>query len=139
MFFAIIALRKHPRTSCSALVAKVTVRCFEGRGYAVVSEGIFPAVCTSCRKIKFGIGVHDLRQIYKTLALAASVNLETLSSMMGHATITLTANTYLLASDSLQRDAAERIDAILGPEVADDNDGFGRVRFGTGGPTRRTI
>lgn len=69
-------------------------------------------------KAKIGIRLHDLRHTYGTLALAAGVDLKTLSSSMGHSTITLTANTYLHASDSLQRDAAARIDAVLGAEVA---------------------
>jgi len=60
---------------------------------------------------------HDLRHSYGTLALAAGVDLKTVSAAMGHSTIAMTGNTYLHAVASLERDSASRIDALLGDVV----------------------
>ncbi len=60
---------------------------------------------------------HDLRHSFGTLALASGVDLKTVSSALGHSTITMTANTYLHAVESLQQDAAARIETMLGNAV----------------------
>jgi len=62
---------------------------------------------------------HDLRHSFGTLAVACGVDLKTVSSALGHSAISTTANIYLHAVDSLQRDAACRIDAMLGVAVGD--------------------
>jgi len=61
---------------------------------------------------------HDLRHTFGTLALASGVDLKTVSAALGHSTIGMTANTYLHAVESLQRDAAARIDTMLGDAVS---------------------
>ncbi len=65
------------------------------------------------------IRLHDLRHTYGTLALESGVNLKTVSSSMGHSTIAVTANIYLHASESLESEAAARIDAAIGTSVAE--------------------
>ncbi len=45
--------------------------------------------------------------------LASGVDLKTVSTMLGHSQIGLTADTYANVLPSLQRDAAGRMDAIL--------------------------
>jgi len=65
------------------------------------------------------VRLHDLRHTYGTLALESGVNLKTVSSSMGHSTIAVTANIYLHASESLESEAAARIDAAIGTSVAE--------------------
>ncbi len=60
---------------------------------------------------------HDLRHSFGTLALAAGVDLKTVSTALGHSTISMTANIYVHAVPSLQDEAAARIDALLGTTV----------------------
>jgi integrase len=60
-------------------------------------------------KVRF----HDLRHSHATLSLAAGIDLKTISASLGHSTISITANTYLHAVDSLQRESANRLDAAL--------------------------
>jgi len=63
--------------------------------------------------------LHDLRHSHATLALAAGTDLKTISAALGHATISVTANTYLHEVKSLQQGHAARIDAMLGSAVTD--------------------
>jgi integrase len=53
-----------------------------------------------------------LRHSYGTLALAAGTDQKTISAALGHSTISTTANIYLHAVESLQQEAANRIDLI---------------------------
>jgi len=62
---------------------------------------------------------HDLGHSFGTLALASGVDLKTLSSALGHSEISTTANVYLHVVESLRKDAAARIDAILGGVVGE--------------------
>jgi len=67
------------------------------------------------RHIRF----HDLRHSFGTLALQSGVDLKTVSSALGHSAISTTANVYLHAVESLQQEAAARIDALLGTSVGE--------------------
>ncbi|GAC1402047.1 MAG: hypothetical protein NVSMB64_01150 [Candidatus Velthaea sp.] len=62
---------------------------------------------------------HDLRHSFGTMALASGVDLKTVSNALGHSAISTTANVYLHAVESLERDAASRIDAMLGGAISD--------------------
>ncbi len=53
------------------------------------------------------------------LALAPGVDLKTVSTALGHSTIAMTANIYMHAVEVLDRDAANRLDAMLGKTVGD--------------------
>ena len=57
---------------------------------------------------------HALRHTAATLALAAGVNPNVVQERLGHSTITLTLDTYSHAVPTMGRDAADRIDALLG-------------------------
>lgn len=61
---------------------------------------------------------HDLRHSFGTLALASGVDLQTVSRALGHESVAITSRIYVHAIDTLQADAAARIDALLGPAVA---------------------
>ena len=57
---------------------------------------------------------HDLRHTAASLLLSQGVPLRVIMGILGHSTITLTANTYAHLMPELQRDAADRMDAVLG-------------------------
>jgi integrase len=49
-----------------------------------------------------------------TLALAAGVNPKVVQERLGHSSVTLTLDTYSQAVPTLGKDAAARLDALLG-------------------------
>jgi integrase len=55
------------------------------------------------------IRLHDLRHGAATQALAAGVDMKTVSDLLGHSTITITADTYTSVIDDLKRAAADAI------------------------------
>ena len=61
---------------------------------------------------------HDLRHSFGTLALASGVDLQTVSRALGHESVAITSRIYVHAIESLQDEAAARIDALLGEKVA---------------------
>jgi len=63
------------------------------------------------------VRLHDLRHTFGTLALSSGVDLKTVSGALGHATISMTANVYVHAVQSLREDAAARIDGALAEAV----------------------
>jgi integrase len=56
---------------------------------------------------------HDLRHCAASLLLAGGVAPRTIMGILGHSQISLTMNTYAHLSPGLERDAADRLDAIL--------------------------
>jgi integrase len=69
------------------------------------------------RKKLSKIRLHDLRHSHATLALAAGMDLKTISAALGHSTIAVTANTYLHATEAMQRTHADRLETALGASV----------------------
>lgn len=59
------------------------------------------------------IRLHDLRHSCATLLLAQGVNPRVVMETLGHSQVSLTLNTYSHVLPALQRDAAERINAVL--------------------------
>jgi integrase len=57
---------------------------------------------------------HDLRHAAATLLLAQGVSARVVMEILGHSQIALTMNTYSHVAPELQRDAADRMDAVLG-------------------------
>jgi integrase len=53
--------------------------------------------------------MHDLRHTHATLALAAGIHPKVVSERLGHATVSITLDTYSHAIPALQEEAAERI------------------------------
>ena len=65
------------------------------------------------------IRLHDLRHTFASMALDAGVDLKTVSNALGHSTISTTADIYAHVTDSLMRDAADRINnAVMSASVA---------------------
>ena len=60
------------------------------------------------------IRLHDLRHSCATLLLAQGVNPRVVMETLGHSQVSLTPNTYSHVLPSLQKDAAAKINAILG-------------------------
>lgn len=58
--------------------------------------------------------LHDLRHTAATLMLRAGVHPKVVSERLGHATVSLTLDTYSHVLPDLQRDAAEVMDSVLG-------------------------
>jgi len=58
--------------------------------------------------------IHDLRHTAATLMLRAGVNPKVVSERLGHATVSITLDTYSHVLPDLQREAAAAMDAILG-------------------------
>lgn len=59
------------------------------------------------------IRFHDMRHTCATLLLAQGEHPKIVQEMMGHSTITLTMDTYSHVTPSMQKQAADRMDAIL--------------------------
>ena len=59
------------------------------------------------------IRVHDLRHTAATLMLLAGVNVKVVSERLGHASIAITLSIYAHALPSMQRGAADALDALL--------------------------
>jgi integrase len=57
---------------------------------------------------------HDLRHCCASLLLIRGVSPRVVMEQMGHSQISLTMNTYSHVVPSLQRDAADRLEALLG-------------------------
>jgi integrase len=59
------------------------------------------------------IRLYDLRHAYATLSHAAGVDVKVIQERLGHASITLTLDTYVHVSPGMQEKAAESLDALL--------------------------
>ena len=59
------------------------------------------------------IRFHDLRHSAASLMLAQGIPLRTIQDILGHSSITLTANLYAHVGEHLRREAADAMDAIL--------------------------
>lgn len=59
------------------------------------------------------IRFHDLRHSAASLLLAMGVPMRTVMQMLGHSSITVTADTYSHVAPAMMRDAADKMDSIL--------------------------
>ena len=66
------------------------------------------------RPFKPAFRIYDLRHTCATLLLLAGESLKVVSERLGHATITLTADTYSHVLPTMQRAAAAKLDAMFG-------------------------
>ena len=63
-----------------------------------------------CKKVRF----HDLRHTFATMALENGMDIKTLSAMIGHVSAETTLNIYSHITDTMQQQAAVRIDRKIG-------------------------
>jgi integrase len=75
------------------------------------------------------VRLHDLRHGTATHALSAGVDMKTVSEMLGHSSITITADTYTSVADELKRAAADKIADQLAHEDDDDEDDDGEDQY----------
>jgi integrase len=61
---------------------------------------------------------HDLRHTAASLLLAEGVHLRMIMELLGHSSISLTANTYAHVMPAAMRDVADKMETILGSHVA---------------------
>jgi integrase len=59
------------------------------------------------------VRLHDLRHSFASLLLAAGADLKTVSTALGHSTISVTADTYAHVSPSMLKDAANLLDRVV--------------------------
>ena len=59
------------------------------------------------------IRLHDLRHTHASIALAAGIHPKIVSERLGHATVSITLDTYSHSIPALQEEAAERIAALV--------------------------
>lgn len=59
--------------------------------------------------------IHDLRHTAATLMLRAGVHPKVVSERLGHATVSITLDTYNHVLPDMQRDAAEALGRLMGP------------------------
>lgn len=74
------------------------------------------------------VRLHDLRHLQASLLLAAGVNPKVIQERLGHARINVTMDTYAHLMPTLQREAADVLDALLGgvpDHVEPDDEGSG--------------
>ena len=60
----------------------------------------------NCKRVRF----HDLRHTFATMALENGMDIKTLSAMIGHVSAETTLNIYSHITDTMQQQAAARID-----------------------------
>lgn len=61
------------------------------------------------------VRLHDLRHSFASMALEAGVDLKTVSTALGHSTISTTADIYAHVTEALRQDAAHRLHLALAP------------------------
>ena len=79
--------------------------------HGVVHESLERAVKTE---------FHDLRHSYAVLSLLTGANLKTLSSQLGHATVAFTLDVYGHTTDSMRKDAADRMCTYIQSVTGDE-------------------
>jgi integrase len=120
--FAAEELRTHKRQQAEALLA-LGIRQDDGH-VAIRADGSTwePLAMTKAfGALLAGTGIrrlHDLRHSHATALLASGVHLKVASERLGHASIAITADLYSHVSDTMQSDAASRIDESMRKALA---------------------
>ena len=100
---------------------------YEGDQWSVDSfvvrtiDGVIPAPAAWATSIRLArdalklpsVTFHDLRHTHATWLLESGVDLKTVSQRLGHTSITITADIYAHVTDSMQRKAVEKLDAMM--------------------------
>lgn len=72
----------------------------------------------NCKKVRF----HDLRHTFATMAIENGMDVKTLSAMIGHVSAETTLDIYSHITDTMQRQAAAKIDREIGGADAEVTD-----------------
>ena len=64
------------------------------------------------------IRFHDLWHSFAALSLEQGMDIKTVSHMLGHTDAGFTMNTYMHVTDSMQENVANRMENLLGGNVA---------------------
>ena len=67
-----------------------------------------------------GTRFHDLRHTFASLMLLAGIHPKIASEMLGHSTVAFTLDVYSHVVPGLQEAAAKRLDEVLLPELAEN-------------------
>lgn len=67
------------------------------------------------------VSFHDLRHTHATILLQANVPLKIVSERLGHASITMTANTYAHVTETMQKEATEKFSEIMRKTSSNSN------------------
>jgi len=70
--------------------------------------------CAGCKKVRF----HDLRHTFSTMALEHGMDIKTLSVTIGHVSAATTLDIYSHITDTMQKQAAVKIDRKIGKSDA---------------------
>ena len=62
---------------------------------------------------KPNLTVHDLRHVYATLCLSNGTDLKTVSEVLGHSSVSTTADIYADVSQKLKTENAEKMEAYI--------------------------
>lgn len=92
-------------------------------GTPVHPDGFADAFQRQAKEAKLPrIRFHDLRHTHATLALAAGVHPKVVSERLGHASVTITLDTYSHAIPAMQETAAELVASLVfGDSVVDSS------------------
>ena len=104
-------LAEHKKTATCEWVFPSPVKEGEPRNPASL-YGKFQKILkrAQCKKVRF----HDLRHTFATMALENGIDIKTLSAMIGHISTETTLNIYSHITDTMQKQAAVKIDREIG-------------------------
>jgi integrase len=113
--FAVDALRDHRAAMLAEGNIKAPMFCVPGGGFLqkgnVYQRSFIPMVTAAgVQRIR----LHDLRHTHATLLLQAGENVKVVSERLGHASITITLETYSHVLPTMQKAAAEKLQRLLG-------------------------
>lgn len=84
-------------------------------GGPVEPRGLYRAIATAAEKANLeGVGVHTLRHSAATAWLENGINLKAVSDLLGHASISITADCYGHVTDATSQTAMDTLSAVLG-------------------------
>jgi integrase len=123
--FAIDELRRLKRQQAEELLtlgirqSGETLVCARADGLPLQPQSLthqFTRLISRVRELP-RVRFHDLRHSHATQLLLAGVHPKIAQERLGHATITTTLDLYSHVTETMQSNAAERLDAILRPAI----------------------
>ena len=123
--FAVDELRRLKRTQAEELLmlgirqSAETIVCARADGLPLQPRSLTHEFTRLVRRIKKlpRVRFHDLRHSHATQLLLAGVHPKIAQERLGHSTITTTLDLYSHVTDTMQSDAAARLDAAFAPAI----------------------